>query len=80
MKYYDSLVNRVSFPHLTKEKLEIINFVFPPIDEQNKIVEYLDNKITKIENLILKEEKKLKLLEEYKTSLISEVISGNLKI
>ncbi len=78
--YFDSLVNRVSFPHLTKEKLESVIFLKPPIYEQKEIVEHLDEKTQKIDTLILLERKKIKLLKEYKKSLLSEVVTGKKRV
>ena len=78
--HYDSIVNRVSFPHLTKEKLESVIFLKPPISEQQQIVEYLDEQIQKTDKRILNEEKKVELLKEYKKSLISEVVLGKKKV
>ena len=43
-----------------------------PIDEQNQIVSFLDNKIEKIDYLIEKIEQKIKLQKEQKSSLIHE--------
>jgi len=78
--YYDSLVNRVSIPHLTKEKLESVTFLRPPLSEQQQIVEYLDEQTQLIDNTISIEEKRIELLKEYRQSLISEVVTGKLKV
>ena len=78
--YYDSLVNRVSIPHLTKEKLESVIFLRPPLNEQKQIVEYLDEQTQKIDKTISIEEKRIELLEEYRQSLISEVVTGKRKV
>ena len=78
--YYDSQVNRVSIPHLTKEKLENVVFPVPPVDEQERIVEYLDEQTAIIDSTITKEEKRIELLKEYRQSLISEVVTGKVKV
>ena len=76
--HYDSMVSRVSIPHLTKEKLESIRFPLPPLPEQEQIVSFLDEKTTKIDVLIKKKEQKIELLREYRTSLINRVITKGL--
>ncbi len=76
--YYDSQVNRVSIPHLTKEKLENVVFPVPPVDEQERIVEYLDRKTALIDSLIEKTGRKIELLKEKRTSLINEVVTKGL--
>ncbi|UTA66515.1 restriction endonuclease subunit S [Emticicia sp. 21SJ11W-3] len=76
--YYDSSVNRVSIPHLTKEKLQNILFVLPPIQEQQAIVNYLDHKTALIDELIIKKERKIELLKEQRSALINHVVTKGL--
>ena len=78
--YYDSIVNRVSIPHLTKQKLESVLFIKPTISEQTQIVEYLDEQTQKIDTIIEKETQRIELLKEYRQSLISEVITGKIDV
>ena len=78
--HYDSIVNRVSIPHLTKEKLESVIFLKPPINEQQQIFEYIDEQIQKTDKRILNEEKRIELLKEYRQSLISEVVTGKKRV
>ena len=48
---------------------------YPNIDEQTQIVDYLDKKTKKIDELVTKIGKKVELLKEQKTSLINEVVT-----
>lgn len=48
----------------------------PNIEEQHKIVDYLDKKISEIDNLIYQKETLLKDLKLYKKSLIYECVTG----
>ena len=66
--------------HIYSKQLKEIRLGLPPILEQNKIVEYLDEQTKKIDKTILIEEKKIKLLNEYKQSLISEVVTGKKRV
>lgn len=50
----------------------------PPLDEQNKIVDYLDRKTNQINELIKKIGQKIQLLKEQRTSLINEVVTKGL--
>ena len=52
----------------------------PPISEQQQIVEYLDEQTQLIDKTISIEEKRIELLKEYRQSLISEVVTGKLKV
>ena len=61
---------------------DILNFnlPYPPISEQQQIVEYLDEQTQLIDNTISIEEKRIELLKEYRQSLISEVVTGKRKV
>lgn len=52
----------------------------PPIREQNQIVEYLDLKTNLIDNQIEKEQNFIEYLKEYRTALISEVVTGKVDV
>jgi type I restriction enzyme S subunit len=54
--------------------------ILPPIEEQNKIVEFLDIKTKEINDLVSLEQRKIDLLKEYRQSLISEVVTGKVKV
>ena len=60
--------------------LKSFQILVPPKLEQDKIVEYLDDQTQKIDEIILNEEKRIKLLIEYKKSLISEVVTGKKRL
>ncbi len=63
--------------------LEIIkDFIVPKLslNEQEKIVQYLDKKISGIDNAINRIEKEIELMREYQTALISEVVTGKVDV
>ena len=53
-----------------------LSTVYPPIEEQHEIVNYLDEKCSKIDSIIEKIELKIERLKELKRSLINEVVTG----
>ena len=57
-----------------------IPLVFPPVDEQDKIVNFLDHKTKQIDELIAAEQRKIELLKEYRQSLISEAVTGKIDV
>ena len=67
-------------PNLNIDIVSNIKFPLPSILEQNQIVEYLDSKIIEIDDLVKLEQKKIDLLKEYRQSLISEVVTGKIKV
>lgn len=60
----------------------IIDFLFPlpPIDEQKQIVQFIDTETDKIDATVAKIEKEIEYLLEYRTALISEVVTGKIKV
>lgn len=76
--YFDSIVDRVSIPHLTKEKIINVKFIYPPLKEQTQIVSFLDRKTQKIDELIEQTKQKIELLKEYRTSLINHCVTKGL--
>ena len=57
-----------------------IPLVFPPVDEQDKIVNFLDRKTKQIDDLISAEQRKIELLKEYRQSLIFEAVTGKIDV
>lgn len=52
--------------------------LFPPVTEQRKIADYLDDKCSKIDAIIAKQEKIIEKIKLYKSSLIMELVLGGL--
>jgi type I restriction enzyme S subunit len=50
------------------------------IEEQKKIVDFIDKETEKIDNHIKKVEKRIELLKEYKKSLIYNVVTGKVEV
>lgn len=53
-----------------------LSTVYPPIEAQHEIVNYLDEKCSKIDSIIEKIKLKIGRLKELKRSLINEVVTG----
>jgi type I restriction enzyme S subunit len=60
----------------------IINLSIPTtsLSEQEKIIEFIADYESKTDNLILKSSQEIELLKEYKTALISEVVTGKVDV
>ena len=54
--------------------------ILPPVSEQIEIVRHLEFKTKGIDDLVQLEQKKIDLLKEYRQSLISEVVTGKIKV
>ena len=78
--FIESKMNIVTRSSLSQQVLGQVPVLIPPIEEQIQIVEYLDSKTKEIDDLVLMEQKKIDLLKEYRQSLISEVVTGKIKV
>lgn len=52
----------------------------PPLSEQRAIVSYLDDKTAKIDTLTSKLQQEIESIKEYKQRLISDVVTGQIKV
>ena len=61
---------------------DVLNYtiIVSDLNEQTQIVEHLDSKTKEIDDLVQLEQKKIDLLKEYRQSLISEVVTGKVKV
>lgn len=66
--------------NLRQDKLNNTYMFIPPLQEQQQIVDYLDKETSKIDKLVAIESKRVKLLKEYRQSLISEVVTGKVDV
>lgn len=62
------------------ENLKKVNLIFPNIPQQTTIANYLDHHTAKLDKEISLLEQKVKLLKEYKQSLIYESVTGKITI
>ena len=53
---------------------------FPPLSEQRTIVSYLDRKVSQIDKMLTAEQSQIAKLKEYKQRLISDVVTGKIKV
>ena len=92
--YYKRLFKSSSFIDLLKicvtgiregqninySKLKQFSIPVPPLSEQRSIVSYLDSKTSKIDKLIAHITKEIECIKEYKQRLISDVVTGQIKV
>lgn len=69
-----------TFMELSSYDLNNLQFAIQNIDEQQKIANFLEIKTTQFDSIISKKEQLIQKLEEAKKSLISEVVTGKVKI
>lgn len=77
----NSLANQNAQPLITgtlvRDKILAVSI---NLEEQLQIVQYIENETKKLDGTIYRIEEEIVLLQEYRTALISEVVTGKIKI
>lgn len=68
-----------TFLELSTEDLSSVRVPLPS-DEINSIINFLDHEITKVDNLIEKQQQQIALLQERRTALISAAVTGKIDV
>lgn len=66
--------------HISAFDIGNVRIALPPIEEQKKIADYLDSKCLEIDSAIKDKQKQLKILDEYKKTLIYEYVTGKKEV
>lgn len=61
-------------------EMKRISIPLPPLDEQQEIADYLDNKCAEIEKIIADKKSQIETLDGYKKSLIYEYVTGKKEV
>jgi type I restriction enzyme S subunit len=73
--------SRAAQPHLNVEELGSTLIIFPKDNYEQKLVaDFILENVKKIDEILSKIEKKIALLREYRTALISEVVTGKIDV
>ncbi|ECL0098075.1 restriction endonuclease subunit S [Campylobacter jejuni] len=67
-------------PNISQDIIKNIKIPLPPLKEQEQIANFLDEKCKKIDLLIEKTKKQIKLIKEYKTTLINQAVCGRINL
>jgi type I restriction enzyme S subunit len=67
-------------PGIYLNTLEELFIYIPSLKEQVEIVKYINDKTGLIDSAIEKAEKEIQLVEEYRTALINEAVTGKIKV
>lgn len=82
--YIQSIVSLISsstaVPMISQELISSFKILIPSPEEQDNIVQTLNQKLNLIETQIEKEQNFIEYLKEYRTALISEVVTGKVDV
>ncbi len=60
--------------------IKIFEIGVPHIKEQNEIVSFIQNELKTIEHTISRAERELELIQEYRTRLVSDIVTGKIDV
>ncbi|ELZ7568274.1 restriction endonuclease subunit S [Campylobacter upsaliensis] len=69
-----------NYPAITSNDFADLKIPLPPLQEQEEIAEFLDSKVAQIDSVIEKTKKQIKLIKEYKNTLINEAVCGRINL
>lgn len=67
-------------PHVNVQQIKNFLLALPPLDEQNKIVEYIARDCDVINTAIARTEREIALMQEYRTRLTADIVTGKLDV
>ena len=76
--YIDSICNKATIQHYTKEKVMDSPIFLPPLEEQQSIVFYLDTQCAKIDEIIAQAKASIEDYKQWKASIIYEAVTKGL--
>ncbi|CAG0968802.1 Type-1 restriction enzyme EcoKI specificity protein [Methanosarcinales archaeon] len=81
---YENWKNNVfiqaTIQNIGADKYNYLQITTPSIEEQKSIVQFIESESAKIDSAVSIIEKELLLLQEYRTALISEVVTGKIDV
>lgn len=67
-------------PNISQDKIKKLKVSIPPISEQRIIVDHIADEVSKIDAQISKANRRIELLNELKQSIITEAVTGKIKV
>ena len=80
VNYINLIGTTTAIPMISQKQINDLVVIVPPDSIQISVVKYLDEKCGKIDANILKKQKLIDKLQEYKKSLIYEVVTGKKEV
>lgn len=80
VEYYGLVSDGSTMNSLSQEKMGNFTFPTPPVDEQDRIADYLDKQCGELDSIISDLEAQLETMKEYKKALIMECVTGKKRV
>ncbi len=80
INYLQPLFSGISVPHISPNQIRGFQIALPPLVEQSEIVQWITSETGKITKAIKRIEDNIHLIQEYRTRLISDVVTGKVDV
>ena len=77
-EWTNMIFNQATIQNIGADKYSNMQIPIAPLDEQNRIIDFLDSKCSEIDALTADIQKEIEVLEEYKKSVITEAVTKGL--
>ncbi len=78
--YFTPILTGVSVPHLSPDQIGNFRFGLPSTGEQDSIVKLVEENATKIDTTITRAGRQIERMQEYRTALIAEAVTGKIDV
>ncbi len=78
--YFVKEMNLVTRASLSQDLLKKLTVLIPPLTEQKQIAAFLNQKTSQIDSTISNNKKEMNLMQEYRSALISEAVTGKIDV
>jgi len=78
--YFSPILTGISVPHISPVQITSFRFGLPPKEEQYEIVNHLAKKNVEIDATIIQVKREIELIQEYRTRLIADVVTGKVDV
>lgn len=79
-EYLEPIFTGISVPHLSPEQIRGFPIAIPPIGEQAAISAHIDQVSAQVDATTHRQLREIDLIQEYRTRLISDVVTGKLDV
>lgn len=79
-QWKNSIFNQATIQNIGADKYAYLDITIPKVEEQKVIIDHIHKESDRIDSKIKKTKKLIDLLIEYRSALISEVVTGKVKV
>ena len=79
-RWKDAIFNKATIENIGADKYSQLLVPVPPVDEQENILAAIKEETGDIDEVIIRTEKEIELIKEYRQSLIAETVTGKIKV